>query len=178
MALLIACAYWKPRFKSAPINQWAKPIIEIPKRTYVGVPYSILNAGCVPAFRDQDWLGSYQLKPFPVWDCARLFTSGMYERGTFLCVSFHQSKVLADSQGGAILHDSAEADEWLRRARFDGRKEGVAPKDDKFTQPAWHAYLSPDVAARLLWKLSKLPRHNDPLPNDEYPDLSLLPVFQ
>lgn len=163
--------------------------VEIPKRTYVGVPAAIIHAGGMPTFRDEDWSGSYQLKPLPVWDCARWFSSGMYRgethqgvkrwnEGTMACVSFHASKTLGDTQGGAILHDNAEADAWLRRARFDGRAEGVAPKDDKFTFAGWHCYMSPDVAARLLWKLSVLPKHNDPLPNDDYPDLSLHEAFR
>ena len=94
------------------------------------------------------------------------------------CVSFHASKTLGDTQGGAILHDNAVADAWLRKARFDGRTEGIAPKDDVFTFAGWHCYMSPDVAARLLWKLSVLPKHNEPLPNDDYPDLSLHEAFR
>lgn len=146
--------------------------ISIPKRTYVSVPQSIIHAGGVPVFRDEDWIGIYQLKPLPVWDSARWFSSGMYARGQHQCVSFHASKILADTQGGSILHDDAEADRWYRRARFDGRTEGVPPSVDKFTL-GYHCYMSPDVAARLMWKLSVLPKHNDPLPNDDYPDLSL-----
>ena len=95
-----------------------------------------------------------------------------------LCLSFHASKTLGDTQGGAILHDSPEADAWLRRARFDGRAEGVAPKDDTFTFAGWHCYMSPDIAARLLWKLASLPRHNEPLENDDYPDLSTMECFK
>lgn len=95
-----------------------------------------------------------------------------------MCVSFHASKILGDTQGGAILHDDDEADAWLRRARFDGRTEGVAPKDDTFTQVGWHCYMSNDVAARLLLKLSVLPKDNAPLPNDDYPDLSKLEIFK
>jgi hypothetical protein len=48
-------------------------VVEIPKRTYVSVPQSIIHAGG-PTFRDEDWIGSYQLKPYPIWDCARRFT--------------------------------------------------------------------------------------------------------
>jgi hypothetical protein len=51
-----------------------------------------------------------------------------------------------------------EADAWLRRARFDGRTEGVAPKDDTFEQLGWHCYMSADVAAALLLKLHSLPQ--------------------
>lgn len=102
----------------------------------------------------------------------------MYKQGQFQCVSFHASKILGDTQGGAILHDNAEADEWLRRARFDGRTEGVAPEDDRIDMLGWHCYLSPDVAARLLWKLSVLPEHNTDLPNSDYPDLSTFQIFR
>lgn len=152
--------------------------IEIPKRTYVSVPMSIWHAGGLPVFREEGWTGRYQLKPLPVWDYARHFTGGMYLPGDFQCVSFHASKILGDTQGGAILHDDPEADAWLRRARFDGRTEGVAPKDDKFTQIGWHVYLSSDVAARLMLKLSVLPDSNEPLPNDPYADLSTMEVFK
>lgn len=161
------------------------PSISIPKRTYVSVPMAIIHAGGRPVFRDEDWLGCYQLQPLLVWDCARMLTSGMYlgksgYRGHMQCVSFHASKILGDTQGGAILHDNAEADAWFRRARFDGRAEGVTPKDDKRIILGWHCYISPDVSARLLMKLTAVnfPRHNDPLPNDDYPDLSTLECFR
>lgn len=152
--------------------------IEIPKRTYVSVPQSIIHAGGQPVFRDEDWLGFYQLSPLPVFDFARMFTSGMYMQNSFQCVSFHASKILGDTQGGAILHDNREADAWLRRARFDGRTEGLSPKYDTFNQIGWHCYMSPDVATRLLWKLSFLPKQNNPIPNDDYPDLSQMEIFK
>lgn len=152
--------------------------VEIPKRTYVGVPMSIIHAGGWPVFSDEHWSGAYQLKPLPVWDSARRFTSGMYRGGQFQCVSFHTSKILGDTQGGAILHDDPAADIYFRKARFDGRTEGVAPKDDYFDTLGYHCYLSPDVASRLLWKLSVLPKNNPDLPNDDYPDLSEAPIFQ
>lgn len=168
MALLLAVAW---HTKEAPLT------VEIPRRTYVSVPMSIIHAGARPVFRDEKWSGEYELKPLGVYDSARRFTSGMYRPGAMQCVSFHHSKILGDSQGGAILHDNEEADGWLRRARFDGRKEGVAPRDDEFTVLGWHCYISPDVAARLLWKLSKLPPQNADLPNDDYPDLSEIDLW-
>jgi dTDP-4-amino-4,6-dideoxygalactose transaminase len=203
MALLLAVA-WHLRKRPMEIREvitrggyhamaWdVSRIVEIPKRTYVSVPMSIIHAGGWPKFRDENWRGAYQLEPLPVWDSARWFTGGMWRSamnegpkwgdwikpGQMVCLSFHASKILGDTQGGAILHDNQEADEWFRRARFDGRTEGVAPKDDKFSHIGWHCYMSPDVAARLLWKLAVLPQHNDPLPNDEYPDLSQMEIFQ
>ena len=167
---------------------WVKPRravlgrVSMPRLSYVGVPAAIVNAGFAPEFRDEDWQGEYEFgfggRGIGVWDSARRFTSGMYRRGAMQCVSFHATKILADTQGGAILLDDPLADRWLRRARFDGRTEGADPKTDQVQFPSWHAYLSPDVAARLLWKLSGLPRHNADLPRSDYPDLSTLEAFK
>lgn len=192
MALLLAVK-WSLRdsWSDWPEDNRPRALIEIPKRTYVGVPMSIIHAGGWPTFRDEDWRGRYDLRPLPVIDSARWFSGNMYKgfdplrtavyhdrTGQFVCVSFHSSKTLGDSQGGAILHSDPEADAWFRRARFDGRTECVPPADDTFDMLGWHCYLSPDVAARLLWKLGSLPFHNEPLPNDNYPDLSLHKAFK
>ena len=172
MALLLACrGFYEPGGR-------LPRVVSIPQRTYVSVPMSVIHAGYDVIWRDDDWSGAYQLKPLPVWDSARRFTSGMYRAGQFQCVSFHTTKILGDTQGGAVLHDSPEADAWLRKMRFDGRTEGVAPKDDTFDVLGYHCYMSPDVAARLLLKLSVLPAHNEDLPNDDYPDLSKMEIFK
>jgi dTDP-4-amino-4,6-dideoxygalactose transaminase len=171
MAILIALAH---HFTDK--DKWRT--IEIPKRTYVSVPMSIIHAGGKVKFRDEFWRGAYCLVPTPVWDCARRFTSGMFVPGQMQCVSFHWCKILGIQQGGAILHDNPYADAWLRRARFDGRRENVRPADDDFDMIGWHCYLSPEIAAEGLVRLSFLPKHNADLPNDPYPDLSQMKIFQ
>jgi dTDP-4-amino-4,6-dideoxygalactose transaminase len=180
MALLLAVAWFLRN--DDPKNPTS---VEIPRRTYVSVPMSIIHAGGRPTFRDEDWVGAYQLKPLPVWDSARWFTSGLCRAthipggpGAMVCVSFHWSKTLGIQQGGAILHGNPHADAWLRRARFDGRSEGIAPKDDRFDQIGWHCYMSPEVAAEGLMRLSLLPKNNSALPNDDYPDLSQMEIFR
>lgn len=155
--------------------------IEIPKRTYVSVPMQIMHAGAKVKFRDERWSGMYQLAPLRVWDAARRFTSGMFGKveyeTKFMCTSHHWNKILGVQQGGCILHSCPMADLWLRRARFDGRTEGVSPKEDNFAFPGWHMYMSPEVAAEGLVRLMHLPKHNDDLPMDDYPDLSQIDLF-
>lgn len=166
-ALLLACAWHRVE------------TVEIPKRTYVSVPQSIIHAGGRVTFRDEAWSGAYQLKPYAIFDAARRFSSGMYKAlGGMVCVSFHASKTLGIEQGGAVLLDDPQADAWLRRARFDARTEGVPPSEDTFDFVGWHFYMSPSVAAQGLLKLHSLPRHNADLPNDPYPDLSLIEAFR
>ena len=152
--------------------------VNIPRRTYVSVPCAIKLAGCFPTWRDEDWRGAYQLRPFPIMDSARRFTSDMYRAGLFQCVSFSSSKILGIEQGGAILHDNQEADAWFRRMRFDGRTEGISPHDDTFDVIGLHAIMLPSIAAQLVLKLHHLPKHNEDLPHYEYPDLSKHPAFR
>ena len=172
-ALLLAVKWHTPKMP-APLEG-----INIPRHTYVSVPQAILNAGPFwVTWRDEDWRGAYQLYPLKVWDCARRFTSGMYRAGQFQCVSFAAAKILGAEQGGAILHDNAEADAWFRRMRFDGRTEGVDPLADTFDLIGHHCIMLPSVAATLLVRLHHLPKHNADLPHYEYPDLSKHPAFK
>ena len=166
-ALLLCCQYFQPR-----------TTITIPKRTYVSVPCAIKSAGHDVAFIERNWRGEYRLDPLPVWDCARRMTSGMYKPGDYLCLSFAASKILAAEQGGAILHDNAEADKWFRRMRFDGRTEGVDAMEDTFDLIGHHCIMIPSIAATLLVRLHHLPKHNEDLPEREYPDLSKHPAFK
>jgi dTDP-4-amino-4,6-dideoxygalactose transaminase len=81
MALLLAVAWhlrgWNPARNGHNGGSSASRMnVEIPKRTYVSVPMSIIHAGGRPTFRDEEWRGAYQLKPLPVWDSARWFTAG------------------------------------------------------------------------------------------------------
>ena len=161
-----------------------KKIVEVPKKTYVSVPMQIIHAGFKVGFRDQEWRGAYRLRPLNVWDSARRFTSNMFEvenvngQNHYMCLSFHWSKILGIQQGGAIIHNDPKFDEWARRARFDGRTEGVAPRDDTFQELGYHMYMSPEIAAEGLVRLMHLPKVNEDLKNDDYPDLSKYHVFR
>ena len=159
-------------------NNLTQDNILIPKKTYVGVAQSILNAGFEVNFDNLPWLGAYELFPSKIWDYARWFTSGMYHKQNgFACTSFHWTKTLAIGQGGAILHNDHFAQEFFLKARFDGRTPGIAPQYDSFIRGD-HCYMSPRDAAEGLSRLAVLPDHNEPLPNDDYPDLSQYPIFK
>ncbi len=157
-----------------------KPIMILPKRTYVSVPMVAKLTGHGVMFEDKEWRGWYQCKPYPVWDSARWISRGMLKPHdkAYVCLSFHWTKHLKIGMGGCIIHNDDDADPILRRMRFDGRTEGVAPKDDTFPVLGIHAYMTPALAAEGLSRLATLPDHNDPLPNDDYPDLSKLDIFK
>ena len=92
----------------------------IPSKTYLSVPQSIINSGGNVVFdpSTNDWSGVYQLKPYPIYDAAKRFTSGMYIPNTFMCLSFHIKKHLKIGKGGMILTDNKESVDWFREARY------------------------------------------------------------
>ena len=145
----------------------------IPKRTYPGVPCSIIHARGRVNFTDQEWAGTYELAPWGIVDGALRFRRDMYHGG-FHCLSFHIKKLLPMGRGGMILTDDEKARDWFRLARFDGRHP-VPLKDDNFTMLGWNVYMTPDQAARgiQLFELIKNKSLADLSVEEQgYPDLS------
>ena len=163
MALLLAFAWYRKEGGAE---------VQIPAVTYPSVPMSAHHAGLKIRSIDYKWEGVYPIPVSGIWDCARRFRRGMYVPGQVQCISFHARKLLPIGSGGAILHDDPQADEWYRRARFDGRKEGVATKDDDYTFPGYHCYMLPEQAARGLHLLSYYPDNPPDQPQEDYPDMS------
>jgi dTDP-4-amino-4,6-dideoxygalactose transaminase len=173
-ALFLSLEWYRHKNRS-PLDGFGPINVFIP-RTYVSVPMQIIHAGMKPVFTDQEWEGEYELKPLKIWDCARRFTSGMYRDGQFMCPSFHWLKPLGIGHGGAILHSDPDADEFLRRARFDGRLPGEEAHEAKMI--GWHCLTTPEIAAAGLVRLSGLPLNNPDSPKPPYPDLSAMEIFR
>lgn len=163
--------------------------ISMPRHTYIGVAMQAKRAGFKIEFREEDWEGEYQLGPYNIWDSARRFRKNMwFENGKttcydvmgakFKCLSFHRTKILHHSQGGAIIHNIPEFQRYAAMMRFDGRTPGELPQNDKPTVIGRHCYMDPEVAAALLHNLYYLNDYNTDLPNSAYPDLSQMEVFK
>lgn len=154
--------------------------VRCPKRTYPSIPCSIILMGGKVLFTDEEWEGTYQLKPYPIVDGALRFRRGMYQKGTLHMISMHVKKHIPVGRGGAILTDDQDAYEWLKRARFDGR--GPMPlQEDNFTQLGLNAYMQPTDAARglqLLQALGNRELEDLKVEDQKYPDLSVFPVYQ
>lgn len=156
----------------------ADKIVTLPCRTYVGVAYAVLNAGGLCRFEDYEWSGCYRLGGTRVVDSARRFSKGMYQPDTLYCLSAHWGKHLKIGRGGFILTDNQYTADVLRKMRFDGRTQKVAPTDDRFLYPGYHCIMLPEEAARGLMLMMYMPQHNDDLPWDNYADLSKFPIFE
>ena len=146
--------------------------VYLPNHTYVGVAHSVINAGAMLRWDYYRWEGAYWLRPYPIIDSARRFRKDMYVPDTFYCLSFHWTKHLPIGRGGMILLNDKKAMKWLKRARFDGRTEGVPCKEDKFNQPGYHMYMTPEQASKGLVHMLSIPNYNKDLIERNYPDLS------
>jgi len=165
-ALFLCCEYLK-------IKE-----VDIPSKTYLSVPQSIIHAGGTPIFNStrNDWSGIYQLRPYRIFDAAKRFTSEMYIPKSFMCLSFHIKKLLKIGKGGMILTDNPDAVEWFRSARYEGRHEVMYTEDD-ITSLGWNMYMTPEQAARGLALMQNIPLNNEDL-TEGYKDLTEFTVFK
>ena len=156
--------------------------VTIPSKTYLSVPMSIINAGGNIVFdktpKTNHWVGIYQLKPYPIYDSAKRFTSNMYIEGSLMCLSFHIKKNLGIGKGGMILTDNPNAAEWFKKARYEGRNE-VYYKEDNINSIGWNMYMTPQEAAQGLALMQNYPEHKTDLDEiNGYRDLTEFDIFK
>jgi dTDP-4-amino-4,6-dideoxygalactose transaminase len=158
--------------------------ITIPARTFMSVPCSIIHSGNKvkfdknhPSIKDKKLKGEYQLEPTNIWDSALSFKRGMYKLGQMQCLSFSgPHKFLKLGKGGMIITDNKDAYEWLKRARYFGRKP-VDHLIDNFDMLGWNFYMLPEIAARGMVLMLEMKDHNDDL-EIEYQDLSKYNIYK
>ena len=156
--------------------------VTIPCRTYLSVPMSVMHSGAKVVFdktsKTNHWNGIYQLKPYPIYDSAKRLTSNMYIKDSFMCLSFHIKKQLPIGKGGMILTDDADAVEWFKKARYEGRSE-VYYKEDNVKTLGWNMYMTPQQASTGLALFQNYPEHNVDLEEKNgYRDLTEFDVFK
>lgn len=152
--------------------------VHVPKHTYLSVPMSVIHAGGTPIFTDEKWNGIYQLKPYPIIDAAKRFTSQMYIQDTFMCLSFHIKKHLKINKGGMILTNDEVAVKWFKRTRYEGRGEKMY-HEDEIDMLGYNMYMTPEQAAHGLALMQNMVQHNPDLPEGGgYRDLTELKVFE
>jgi len=162
------------------MGNYVPPFVVLPQKTYVGVAQSVINVGARIVWEDKEWKGIYDLAPTTIFDSARMLYRNMFPKvktNTFVCLSFQWFKALPIGSGGAILTNDKEAVPILKKMRFDGRTEGVHPKDDTFIQ-GYHMIMRPDDAARGLALMQHArDSYEDTEPYD-YSDLSKQEIFK
>ena len=95
-----------------------------------------------------------------------------------MCLSFHIKKTLSIGKGGMILTDDANAVEWFKKARYEGRSE-KGYQDDNVQMLGWNMYMTPQEAAHGLALMQNYPEHMPDLgENEGYKDLRTNDVFK
>jgi dTDP-4-amino-4,6-dideoxygalactose transaminase len=158
--------------------------VTCPRHTYPSVPMTLLKIGTPLNWTDLQWCGDYEFPNLPVVDASTNFSEDLYKKpGTFYALSFQAKKRLPIGRGGMILTDDLKAYEWFKRASWDGRDRSRPWKEQSLEYLGYHYYMPPEDAARglvLLKEMQKSPQTNPQalVTWEDYPDLSLMPIFQ
>jgi len=153
-------------------------VVEIPKRTYISIPFLGEKLGLNWVWKDERWQDYYYVGGTNVIDAAVLWKENSYVANTMMAVSFQFQKHLSLGRGGVILLDNLEASVELRKMVYDGRERGVGWRSQNITSVGYHYYMTPEIAelgmGKLPAKIVEVPRKWTVA---DWPDLSEMAVF-
>ena len=154
--------------------------INVPKRTYLSVPFLAEKIGFKREWRDEDWENYYTLNygGKRIIDAAVLWKKNSYIPNTFMCISFQYQKHLSLGRGGIILLDNEIDYISLKKMSYDGRLPNVPWRDQDIDTLGFHYYMTPETAQLGLNKLQDA--INTP-PRQwvvtDWPDLTKMKIF-
>jgi len=155
--------------------------IEIPSKTYLSVPQTILSSGNKPIFVEKEWTGFYQLGNTNIYDAAGRLKKNMYIEDSFMCLSFHIKKNIPIGKGGIILTNSQNAYNWLYKAVYEGRDRRQNHNlINDLEMLGWNMYMTPEQAAYgidLFESYISNKEFRDVASSEKYKDLSKFKIF-
>ena len=153
--------------------------IEVPKRTYLSVPFLADKLGIELKWKDETWVDYYKIGGTNIYDAAVLWKEDSYIPGSFMCLSFQFQKHLSLGRGGMILTDNKEAAIELKKMSYDGRHPFIPWREQNITTKGYHYYMAPETAANGL---KKLPEAIKTKPRqwviEDWPDLRNMEIFK
>jgi len=153
--------------------------VEVPKRTYLSIPFLSNKLNVPLRWKDEDWRDYYEIGNSGVYDAAVLWRENGYIPNTMMCLSFQFQKHLSLGRGGMILLDDEDSFRSLRKMVYDGREPNVPWKDQNIDTIGYHYYMTPETAELGIKKfkdaINKTPRK---WKLDDWPDLTQLEVFK
>ena len=140
--------------------------------TYLSVLQTMHKINIEYSLIDESWTGEYHFRNTRIWDSARRLEPNMYRKGQLQCLSFGYTKPVDIGRGGAILLDSKEDYDTLRKMRYDGRDLDIVPWIDQMEfSIGYHYKLNPEECVRGIEKLKEYKTANSYTPKFiEYPD--------
>jgi len=154
--------------------------INVPKRTYLSVPFLSDKMGLEREWRDEEWEDYYILTygNKKIIDAAVLWRKDSYLPNTFMCVSFQYQKHLSLGRGGIILLDNKEDYIKLKKMSYDGRLPNIPWRDQDIETIGYHYYMTPETAQLGLNKLeSAMNTKPKKWVVTDWPDLTQMKIF-
>jgi hypothetical protein len=155
--------------------------INIPKHTYISVPFLADKLSIEREWRDDNWENYYTLnyEDRRIIDAAVYWEKDGYIPNTLMCLSFQFQKHLSLGRGGMILLDNEEDAITLKKMRYDGRLPNIPWRDQDIDTIGYHYYMTPETAQIGL---DKLPLAINTKPKQwvvtDWPDVSKMKVFK
>jgi dTDP-4-amino-4,6-dideoxygalactose transaminase len=154
--------------------------INVPKRTYLSVPFLAEKMGIEREWRDEEWEDYYTVNygDRRIIDAAVLWRKDSYIPNTFMCISFQYQKHLSLGRGGVILLDNYEDYLNLKKMSYDGRLPNIPWRDQNIDMVGYHYYMTPETAKLGLEKLEDA--INTPPRKwsvNDWPDLTQMKIF-
>jgi dTDP-4-amino-4,6-dideoxygalactose transaminase len=155
--------------------------INVPKRTYISVPFLSEKIGLEREWRDEDWKDYYTLNygDKRIMDAAVLWRKNSYVPNTFMCISFQYQKHLSLGRGGIILLDNEIDYLSIKKMSYDGRLPNIPWRDQDIDIIGFHYYMTPETAQLGLDKLQVA---IDTPPRQwvvtDWPDLTEMKIFK
>ena len=155
--------------------------INVPKRTYLSVPFLAEKIGLEREWRDENWENYYTINygDKRIIDAAVLWEKNSYIPNTFMCISFQYQKHLSLGRGGIILMDNKVDYISLKKMSYDGRLPNVPWRDQDIDTVGFHYYMTPETAQLGL---DKLQTAIDTSPRQwvvtDWPDLTEMQIFK
>lgn len=155
--------------------------INIPKRTYLSVPFLAEKMGLEREWRDENWEDYYILNNGhkKIIDAAVLWKKDSYIPNTFMCISFQYQKHLSLGRGGIILLDNQDDYFALKKMSYDGRLPNIPWREQNIDTVGFHYYMTPETAQLGL---NKLKQAIDTTPRKwvvtDWPDLTQMEIFK
>jgi len=152
--------------------------IEVPKNTYLSIPFLSYKLGIELEWKTEDWVDYYYLTD-KIIDAAVLWKPNSYIPGTYMSLSFQYQKHLSLGRGGMILLDNELDAIQLKKMSYDGRLPNTPWRDQNIDIIGYHYYMTPETAQLGLDKLpqAKLTPPRQWSIND-WPDLTQMSIFK
>jgi dTDP-4-amino-4,6-dideoxygalactose transaminase len=155
--------------------------INVPKRTYLSVPFLSDKMGLEREWKDEEWEDYYTLNygNKRIIDAAVLWRKDSYLPNTFMCVSFQYQKHLSLGRGGIILLDNEEDYIKLKKMSYDGRLPNIPWRYQDIETVGYHYYMTPETAQLGLNKLQEaINTQPKKWVVTDWPDLTKMKIFK